>query len=377
MGSFWQDVRYGVRVLLRNPGFTAVAVLTLALGIGANTALFSVVSGVLLHPLPFPAPDQLHSVYTRTEQFPKGSVSYPNFLDWQRGNGTFSALGAYRSDDFNLTGSGEAERLRACMVSSEFFPLLGVRPTVGRTFLPDEDRAGAGPVVVLADGLWKRKFGGAADVAGKTITLNGKALHHRGRRAGPPERFGRRGCVRPDRAVDRRDVPGPADQHGHARGRPSEAGSDPDAGPGGHGPDREGPREGVPRGRQGNGDHRGAPQEGRRRERRRDPAGAPRGRQLRAPHRLRQRRQPAARAGDRTQPGVRRARRPRRQRLANRAAASDRKRPARARRRARRSVAREVGHAARSWRLCRTRCPAPRRSASMAASCCSPWESPR
>ena len=174
MRSFWQDVRYGIRVLARNPGFTAVAVLTLALGIGANTALFSVVSGVLLHPLPFPAPDQLHSVYTRTEEFSKSSVSYPNFLDWQRSSSAFSALGAYRSDDFNLTGSGEAERLRTAMVSADFFPLLGVRPTVGRTFLPDEDRAGAGPVVVLADGLWKRKFGGATDVAGKTITLNGK-----------------------------------------------------------------------------------------------------------------------------------------------------------------------------------------------------------
>ena len=174
MGSLWQDVRYGVRVLLRSPGFTTVAVLTLALGIGANTALFSVVSGVLLHPLPFPAPDELHSVYTRTERFPKGSVSYLNFRDWQRATGAFSALGAYRSDDFNLTGSGEAERLRTCMVSSEFFPLLGVRPMVGRTFTADEDRAGAEPVVVLADGLWKRKFGGAPDIAGRTITLNGR-----------------------------------------------------------------------------------------------------------------------------------------------------------------------------------------------------------
>ncbi len=175
MRNLWQDIRYGLRVLGRNPGFTAVAVITLALGIGANTALFSVVSGVLLHPLPFPAPDRLYSVYTRTEQFSKGSVSYPNFLDWRRGTGTFAALGAYRADDFNLTGSGEAERLRANMVSADFFPLLGVRPTLGRTFLPDEDRAGAGPVVVLADGLWKRKFGGDPNVAGKIIHLNGNA----------------------------------------------------------------------------------------------------------------------------------------------------------------------------------------------------------
>ena len=174
MRSFWQDVRYGLRVLVRNPGFTAVAVVTLALGIGANTALFSVVSGVLLHPLPFPAPDQLHSVYTRSEQFSKGSVSYLNFLDWRRGSRAFSALGAYRSDNFNLTGSGEAERLRACMVSSEFFPLLGVRSALGRTFLPDEDRAGAAPVAVIADGLWKRKVAGDPAITGKIIQLNGK-----------------------------------------------------------------------------------------------------------------------------------------------------------------------------------------------------------
>jgi len=175
MGSFWQDVRYGVRVLARSPGFTAVAVVTLALGIGANTALFSVVSGVLLSPLPFPEPDQLYSVYTRSATFAEGSVSYPNFLDWRRSNDAFAALAAYRSDDFNLTGSGEAERLRTCMVSSDFFPLLGVPPTLGRTFLPEEDRAGATPVAVLADGLWKRKFGGSPDVAGKVIQLNGRA----------------------------------------------------------------------------------------------------------------------------------------------------------------------------------------------------------
>ena len=174
MRSFWQDVRYGLRVLVRNPGFTAVAVLTLALGIGANTALFSVVSGVLLHPPPFPAPDRLYSVYTRTERFEKASVSYQNFLDWRRNTVSFVALGAYRPDDFNLTGSGEAERLRANMVSADFFPLLGVRPTPGRTFLPDEDRAGAGPVAVIADGLWKRKFASDPDVVGKVIHLNGK-----------------------------------------------------------------------------------------------------------------------------------------------------------------------------------------------------------
>ena len=159
MRSFWQDVRYGLRMLARNPGFTAVAVVTLALGIGANTALFSVVSGVLLRPLPFPAPDQLQSVYTRTDQFAKGSVSYPNFLDWQRDNRSFSALAAYRSDDFNLTGSGEAERLRTLMISSDFFPLLGVHAAFGRFFDGTEDHPPAGEhVVVLSDEYWERRL---------------------------------------------------------------------------------------------------------------------------------------------------------------------------------------------------------------------------
>ncbi len=174
MQSFWQDVRYGLRVLVRSPGFSAIAVLTLALGIGANTALFSVVSGVLLDPLPFPAPDRLFALYTRTPTFATGSVSYLNFLDWQKDNRVFAALGAYRFDDFNLTGTGEAERLRACMVSAELFPLLGFKPLLGRTFLPEEDRVGAGPVVVLGQGLWKRKFGMSPDVPGRSVTLNGK-----------------------------------------------------------------------------------------------------------------------------------------------------------------------------------------------------------
>jgi predicted permease len=175
MRVFWQDVRYGMRVLAKSPGFTAVAVLTLALGIGANTALFSVVNGVLLNPLPFPDSGRLYSVYTKSANFGTGSVAYQNFLDWQRDNRVFAALGAYRSEDYNLTGSGEAERLPAYQISAELLPLLGVRPVLGRTFLPEEDRAGAGPVVVLGDGFWKRRFGMSPDVLGRSLTLNGKA----------------------------------------------------------------------------------------------------------------------------------------------------------------------------------------------------------
>jgi predicted permease len=172
--SFWQDVRYGLRVLLKNPGFTAIAVLTLALGIGANTSLFSVVNGVLLNPLPFPNPDQLVAVYAKTSAFEESSISYLNFLDWQKDNQSFSELGAFRSEEYNLTGSGEPERLHGHMVSADFFPALGINPILGRDILPEEDQAGGTQVAVIGDGLWKRKFGLSRDVLGKGITLNGK-----------------------------------------------------------------------------------------------------------------------------------------------------------------------------------------------------------
>src|SRR5437762_510803 len=174
MTSFGQDVRYGLRVLCKSPGFTAVAVLTLALGIGANSALFSVVNGVLLNPLPFPNPNELVAVYSRTGTFQESSISYPNFLDWQKDNHSFSFLGAVRSDDFNMTGVGGPERLHAHMISAEFFPALGLKPLLGRNFRPEEDVAGAGPVAILGDGIWKRKFGSSPEVLGRSITLNGK-----------------------------------------------------------------------------------------------------------------------------------------------------------------------------------------------------------
>jgi predicted permease len=175
MMNFWQDVRYALRVLSKSRGFAAIAVLTLALGIGANTALFSVVNGVLLNPLPFTNPDELYEVYTKTSSFEQNSISYPNFLDWQKDNHSFSSLGAFRSDDFNLTGVGDPERLHAHMISAEFFPTLGLKPVLGRNFRSDEDRAGAAPVAILGDGLWKRKFGSSKDVIGKNISLNGKS----------------------------------------------------------------------------------------------------------------------------------------------------------------------------------------------------------
>jgi hypothetical protein len=174
MNSFWQDVRYGLRVLTKNPGFTAVAVLTLALGIGANSALFSVVNGVLLNPLPFSNPNELVAAYARTATFQESSIPYLNFLDWQKDNHSFVSLSAFRSDDFNMTGVGEPERLHAHMISADFFPTLRLKPILGRNFLVEEDIPGAGPVAILGDGLWKRKFGSSPEVLGRTITLNGK-----------------------------------------------------------------------------------------------------------------------------------------------------------------------------------------------------------
>ena len=174
MTSFGQDVRYGLRVLWKNPGFTAVAVLTLALGIGANSALFSVINGVLLNPLPFPNPRELVAVYSRTGTFQESSISYPNFLDWQKDNHSFTYLSAFRSDDFNMTGVGEPLRLHAHMISAEFFPALGLQPLLGRNFRPEEDRAGAGPVAILSDGIWKRKFSSSPEALGRSIALNGK-----------------------------------------------------------------------------------------------------------------------------------------------------------------------------------------------------------
>jgi predicted permease len=169
-----QDVRYGLRMLRKNPGFTAVAVITLALGIGANTALFSVVNGVLLNPLPYPHPEQLVTVHESKPNFEAGSISYPNFRDWRKDNHVFSSLAIHRRFSFSLTGLGEAEQVNASFVSSDFFPLLGMNPLLGRTFAEGEDEIGAAPLAMISAGLWKRKFASAPGVIGKTLTLDGR-----------------------------------------------------------------------------------------------------------------------------------------------------------------------------------------------------------
>jgi predicted permease len=170
--SLPQDLRYGSRVLVKSPGFSLIAILTLALGIGANTAIFSVVNGVLLNPLPFHDPHQLVSMFQEMPNFKNGSISYLNFTDWRRMNTTFAAMAAYRSTGFNLSGNGEPERLHGEMISAGFFEILGVNPVMGRTFTTDEDRLGANPTVVITEGLWQRKFGGRKDIIGQRMVLD-------------------------------------------------------------------------------------------------------------------------------------------------------------------------------------------------------------
>ena len=178
-GRWWrdllEDVQYGLRVLWKNPRFLTVAVLTLALGIGANTALFSVVNGVLLNPLPYPHPEELVTLHESKPNFSTGSISFPNFLDWQKDNQTFSSMAVQRGTSFVLTGLAEAEQIDAQFVSSDFFRQLGVVPVIGRDFAPGEDLVGAAPVTMITAGFWKRKFGSASDAIGKSLTLDGRA----------------------------------------------------------------------------------------------------------------------------------------------------------------------------------------------------------
>ena len=173
MTTLSQDLGYAVRTLIQSRGFAAIAILTLALGIGANTALFSVVNGVLLNPLPYPHSEQLMAVYQKNPGFDRGPVVYLNFLDWERDARTFSSMALYRNQDYNLTGRAQAERVSGYMISANFFSTLGVRPIAGRTFRPDDDQVGAAPMVILGGAFWTREFGGSLDVIGKSLTLNG------------------------------------------------------------------------------------------------------------------------------------------------------------------------------------------------------------
>jgi putative ABC transport system permease protein len=167
-----QDLRYGLRVLAKNPGFTFVAVLTLALGIGANTAIFSVVNAVLLRPLPYEGSHELVQLWGTLPQLDTAPVSPANFLDWRERNRSFVRIAAYTGQNFNLSGVQEPERIRAARVSADLVELLGARPALGRAFLAEEDQHGSHRVVILSHALWQRRFGGNPGIVGQTLTLN-------------------------------------------------------------------------------------------------------------------------------------------------------------------------------------------------------------
>ncbi|HKS30199.1 MAG TPA: ABC transporter permease [Pyrinomonadaceae bacterium] len=168
----WQDLRYGLRLMHKAPGFTAVVVATFALGIAINASVFSVVNGVLLKPLPYPNPDELVTIHQSKPNFDTGAIPYPNFLDMKKENRTFAAMALTRSYGFTLTGAGEPERVSAQLVSADFFSLLGVEPVMGRTFSQSEDEKGAAPVALVSADFWQRKLGSAPDVLGKGINLD-------------------------------------------------------------------------------------------------------------------------------------------------------------------------------------------------------------
>ncbi|HET9525841.1 MAG TPA: ABC transporter permease [Pyrinomonadaceae bacterium] len=171
----FHDMRYALRMLLKKPGFTIVVVLTLALGIGANAAIFSVVKGVLLNPLPFPDPEQLVTFHQSKPNFETGAIPYLNFVDLQRENQTFAAMAISRGAGFTLIGAGEAERVTARMVSADFFTVYGIKPALGRNFTAEDDRRGADPVTIISERLWARKFNSATDLVDKNITLDDRS----------------------------------------------------------------------------------------------------------------------------------------------------------------------------------------------------------
>jgi putative ABC transport system permease protein len=177
MQTLWQDLRFGARMLMKQPGFTLIAVLTLALGIGANTAIFSVVNAVLLRPLPFAESERIVAIGSTypANRNTFGALSYPDFADFQAQNTAFERMAMYSVRGFQMTGESGGVRFRGAVAGSELFPVLGVSPLLGRTFMPDEDKAGGGRVVVLSHNAWQNRFRGDAQIIGRSISLNGES----------------------------------------------------------------------------------------------------------------------------------------------------------------------------------------------------------
>src|SRR5262249_42611753 len=180
METLIKDIRYGIRGLIKRPGFAAISVLTLALGIGANTAIFSVVNATLLRPLPFQDPDRIVMVWgylpQLAQKYDRVPSSAGNYLTLVRENKSFQDLTAFRQWSWQLTHSGEPEQLQGVRVSANFFEALGASPLVGQTFKPEQDQEGAAPVAIISYRLWQKEFGGSGDVLGKNLTLDGRSV---------------------------------------------------------------------------------------------------------------------------------------------------------------------------------------------------------
>jgi len=178
MDSFIRDLRYSARMLIKSPGFTAVAVLALTLGIGANTAIFSVVNSVLLRPLPYSDPGRLMQLWEASARKGRGEMpaSYPNFADWRDQNHVFEQVVAYSDWTFNLTGAGEPERIRSAIVSPAFFSVLDIKPIRGRVFLSGEDERGKDTVAVISESLWQRRFDSDPNIVGRSLNLDDKSF---------------------------------------------------------------------------------------------------------------------------------------------------------------------------------------------------------
>jgi putative ABC transport system permease protein len=178
MQTLWQDLRYGARMLLKKPGFTLIAVITLALGIGANTAIFSVVNAILLRPLPYPEPERLMMINTAdlTRGGANMGINLPDFHEWRDSNRSFEAIAAFSTDTYNISGDEEPERVVGAVASADLFKTMGVNPAQGRAFLREEERYGRHRVVILSDSLWRRRFGAQTRMDGQTIKLNGEVF---------------------------------------------------------------------------------------------------------------------------------------------------------------------------------------------------------
>ena len=181
MHNLFQDFRYGLRTLRKNPGFAMGAILVLALGIGANTAIFSVVNAVLLRPLPFPNPEQLVQIWHTPPQasFPgmkEFAVSAANYLDWAAENHVFQQMSIYTWSSYNLTGKGEPQFVSARAVSSDFFPVLQAQPLLGRVFSRDEDQPGRNRVVILSESFWRNRFAADPNIVGQDYRSGRRGL---------------------------------------------------------------------------------------------------------------------------------------------------------------------------------------------------------